>query len=94
MGHWLRTPDLEIALMDKWEDKLEKMALQTVNENVTSISGVPTWTLILFKRLLEMTGKKRLPKYGPTWNCICTAAFRLLPTASNLKILLANPFIT
>ncbi|ULT45007.1 hypothetical protein KRR40_17910 [Niabella defluvii] len=65
MGHWLRTPDLEIALMDKWEDKLEKMALQTVNENVTSISGVPTWTLILFKRLLEMTGKKTIAEIWP-----------------------------
>src|SRR5690606_15220175 len=64
-GHWLRTPDLETALMAKWEDKLEKMARQTAGENVTSISGVPTWTLILFKRLLELTGKKNIAEIWP-----------------------------
>lgn len=64
-GHWLRTPDLSIALMDEWESKLEKMAQQTINENVTSISGVPTWTLVLFKRILEITGKKNMAEVWP-----------------------------
>ena len=57
-GHWIRTPDLSIALMDEWESKIEKLANSTIKENVTSISGVPTWTLVLFKRILEITGKK------------------------------------
>ncbi|GAB3014216.1 GH3 auxin-responsive promoter family protein [Niabella terrae] len=65
-GHWLRTPTLEIALMDEWETKLEKMARQTLNENVTSISGVPTWTLVLFKRLLEITGKDSISEIWPS----------------------------
>src|SRR5580692_2880897 len=39
---WLRTPELNIALLDEWENKIEKLALNTINENVTSISGVPT----------------------------------------------------
>jgi hypothetical protein len=30
--------------MDEWETKIEKLAQLTINENVTSISGVPTWT--------------------------------------------------
>jgi hypothetical protein len=59
-GHWLRTPDLSIALMNEWENKLEMMAQQTINENVTSISGVPTWTMVLFKRILELTGKQTI----------------------------------
>ena len=41
-AHWLRTPDLSIALMDEWESKIEKLAANTIKENVTSISGVPT----------------------------------------------------
>lgn len=64
-GNWLRTPDLSIALMDDWETKLELMAQQTLNENVTSISGVPTWTLVLFKRLLEITGKNHIADIWP-----------------------------
>jgi len=65
-GHWLRTPDLSIALMDEWESKIEKLAASTVKENVTSISGVPTWTLVLFKRILEMTGKKTMHEVWPS----------------------------
>jgi hypothetical protein len=65
-GHWLRTPDLSIALMDEWEDKIEKLAENTIKENVTSISGVPTWTLVLLKRILEMTGKKTISDVWPS----------------------------
>jgi len=65
-GHWLRTPDLSIALMDEWESKIEKLAENTINENVTSISGVPTWTLVLFKRILEMTGKRTMSEVWPS----------------------------
>ena len=65
-GHWLRTPDLSIALMDEWEGKIEKLAESTIKENVTSISGVPTWTLVLFKRILEITGKKTMSEVWPS----------------------------
>ncbi len=65
-GHWLRTPDLSIALMDEWESKIEKLAESTIRENVTSISGVPTWTLVLFKRILEITGKSNMSEVWPS----------------------------
>jgi len=65
-GHWLRTPDLSIALMDEWESKIEKLAKSTIKENVTSVSGVPTWTLVLFKRILEITGKKTITEVWPS----------------------------
>jgi GH3 auxin-responsive promoter len=65
-GHWIRTPELSIALLDEWEDKIEKLALGTINENVTSISGVPTWTMVLIKRILEITGKSTLSEVWPS----------------------------
>jgi hypothetical protein len=65
-GHWLRTPELSIALLDEWEDKIEKLALGTINENVTSISGVPTWTMVLIKHILEITGKSTLAEVWPS----------------------------
>ena len=46
-GQWLRTPELSVALLDEWENKIEQLAQATANENVTSLAGVPTWTLIL-----------------------------------------------
>jgi hypothetical protein len=65
-GHWLRTPDLSIALMDEWESKIEKLAESTIRENVTSISGVPTWTMVLFKRILDITGKSCIADVWPS----------------------------
>jgi hypothetical protein len=64
-SHWIRTPELSIALMDEWETKIEKLAATTINENVTSISGVPTWTMVLFKRILEITGKNNMGEVWP-----------------------------
>lgn len=47
-----RTPSRDIALMDNWEEKIEAMARSTVLEDVTMIAGVPSWTLVLLKRIL------------------------------------------
>jgi len=63
-AEFLRTPSLEIALMDKWEEKIEKIAQTTIKENVTVISGVPTWTIVIIQRILEITGKKHI---GEVW---------------------------
>jgi hypothetical protein len=64
-ANWIRTPELSIALMDEWEGKIEMLAQSTIIENVTSISGVPTWTMILIKRILEITGKATLKEVWP-----------------------------
>ncbi|MCB0733544.1 MAG: GH3 auxin-responsive promoter family protein [Flavobacteriales bacterium] len=61
----LRTPKPEIALMSDWEEKMEMMAQATLNEDVTSISGVPTWTLLLINRLLELKGVTDLREVWP-----------------------------
>lgn len=53
LAEYFRAPDLEIALLDKWEVKLEKMALATMNENITSLAGVPSWMLVLLRQVLE-----------------------------------------
>ncbi|MEO7209927.1 MAG: GH3 auxin-responsive promoter family protein [Chitinophagaceae bacterium] len=64
-SNWLRTPELSIALMDEWESKIEQLAQSTIQEDVTSLSGVPTWTLVLIKRILEITGKSTLLEVWP-----------------------------
>lgn len=60
-----RTPKVSIALMDEWETKIEKMAQAVINDDVTNITGVPSWSLILIKRILEITGKKSLLDVWP-----------------------------
>lgn len=64
-GHIFRTPDLSIALMEEWEEKIARMAEITAQQNVTNISGVPSWTLVLLNRILEITGKSDLREVWP-----------------------------
>lgn len=64
-AEFMRAPGLEIALMDGWEDKIERMAQSTLNENIALISGVPTWTIVLLERILEITGKRTIKEVWP-----------------------------
>lgn len=52
-AEYFRAPNVDIALMDEWESKLAKMAETMADENVTSLAGVPSWMLVLLKRILE-----------------------------------------
>jgi len=47
------TPSFEIALMDDWDSKLELMKTICAEESVLTFGGVPTWTLVLFRMMLE-----------------------------------------
>lgn len=59
------TPDFETALSSDFEVKLERMVEQTCDENVTMFAGVPTWTVVLFRKLLERTGKDNITEIWP-----------------------------
>ncbi len=61
----IRTPDLSTALMNDWEDKLNRIAEITSQENVTVISGVPSWMLLLLKRILEINGINNIGQIWP-----------------------------
>lgn len=54
-----RATPKKVALMAEWESKIQKMAEHVFKQNVTSIAGVPTWTLVLFKKLFELHGDSR-----------------------------------
>ena len=62
---FVRTPTLDIALMDEWESKIDMMARTTMEENVTSISGVPTWTIILLQKIMELKGTDNILDVWP-----------------------------
>jgi hypothetical protein len=89
-AEWIRTPELSIALMDDWEVKIEKLAQSTINENVTSISGVPTWTLVLIKRILEITGKSTLKEVWPDLELYLHGGVSFTPYREQFQKLLGN----
>lgn len=50
---WIRTPSKKVALMSNWEEKLEAMCNEVLQEDVRAIVGVPTWTMVLIQKMFE-----------------------------------------
>jgi hypothetical protein len=90
-GQWLRTPELSIALLDEWENKIEKLAQNTIHENVTSISGVPTWTLVLLKRILEITGKKTIAEVWQNLELYIHGGVSFIPYKQQFEEVIGKP---
>ena len=74
--NFIRVPSKKIALMSEWETKIEAIANSTIPVNVTSLSGVPSWMLVLIKRILEKTGKQTLEEVWPNLEEIGRASCR------------------
>jgi hypothetical protein len=64
-AEFFRAPDISIALMDKWDDKLEKLSRAIANENMVSLAGVPSWMLLIIKRVLEIKNKTAITDVWP-----------------------------
>jgi hypothetical protein len=86
-----RTPKLEIALMSEWEKKIEKMARITIEENVTNISGVPTWSILLLQKILRITGKKHIHEVWPNLEVFIHGAVSFEPYKAIFKKLAPSP---
>jgi hypothetical protein len=83
-----RTPDRSIALMDEWEEKIEMMARQTMTENVTNLAGVPSWMLLVLKRVLELSGKSSLIEVWPDIELFVHGAVNFAPYREQFKKLI------
>ncbi len=90
-GHWLRTPELSVALLDEWENKLERLCDTTIPEDVTSISGVPTWTLVLIKKILEKTGCQTLKEVWPNLELYIHGGVSFMPYKEQFEKLVGVP---
>lgn len=64
-AQFIRTPSLETALMNNWEEKIERLANETARENVTHIAGVPTWTILLLQYILAKEKKSSILEVWP-----------------------------
>ncbi|MEH0155301.1 GH3 auxin-responsive promoter family protein [Limibacter armeniacum] len=87
----MRAPSIEIALMDEWESKIEKIARTTINENITSLAGVPTWTLVLLQRILDITGKNSIAEVWPGLEVFFHGAVAFGPYRDSFQKLIQHP---
>jgi hypothetical protein len=85
-----RTPAKEIALMSEWEEKIEKMAQNTIHDDVYILAGVPSWTMLLANRALEITGKRNLKEIWPNLELFMHGGVSFKPYKSHFEALIPD----
>ncbi len=80
-----RTPAKEIALMSQWEEKIEKLATSTIKQDIYILAGVPSWTLVLCNRILEITGKSNLREVWPNLELFMHGGINFEPYREQFK---------
>jgi hypothetical protein len=59
------TPTNGVSLLSDWETKMQAIVDETIQQDVTSLSGVPSWMLVLLNNVLETTGASNLLEVWP-----------------------------
>lgn len=89
-AEFFRAPDVNIALMDEWETKLQKMAETMMNENVTSLAGVPSWMLVLLKKVLHLQNAKTINEVWPNLEVYFHGGVNFAPYKEQFRQLFNN----
>ena len=85
---FMQAPDLATALLPDWEEKIARMVRYlAATPNLTSISGVPTWTLVLLRALLDYTGKKNALELFPRMEVYMHGGVDFAPYRSQFEAL-------
>ncbi len=80
-----RSPDKDIALMGEWEKKLDLMAEQAINQDITSLSGIPSWALVYANKVLDITGKSNLHEVWPNLELYMHGGVNFKPYKSSFE---------
>ncbi len=59
------TPNHDISLLSDWEVKMQAIVDETIQQDVTSLAGVPSWMLVLLNNVLVTTGKDSILDIWP-----------------------------
>jgi len=82
------TPSNKVSLMSEWEIKMQAIVDETIQEDVTSLAGVPSWMLVLLNQVLETTGKKDLFDIWPNLEVYFHGGVSFVPYADQYKKIL------
>jgi hypothetical protein len=86
----IRTPPAEIALIAEFEEKIEQIIKTSLDQNVTSLAGVPSWYLVLLKRILEKTGKNNILEVWPNLEVFIHGGVKFDPYREQYKKLIPS----
>lgn len=86
-----RTPSRETSLLSDWEEKLDKIVRETIHEDVYILAGVPSWTLVLLKRILDYTGKTHIKEVWPNLELYMHGGVNFTPYKEEFKSIIGKP---
>jgi len=86
-------PPLKLALQTDWDRKLLDLASRSVAERITMVSGVPSWLLLLFQRVVEATGKPSLAEVWPHLELVVHGGVKFDPYRESFRTILGSPAI-
>jgi len=84
------TPGNKVSLMSDWEYKMQAIVNETINENVTSLAGVPSWMLVLLNNVLESTGNKNILDVWPNLEAYFHGGVSFLPYVDQYKSIIPS----
>ena len=87
----VRVPKKQTALLSDFEVKRERIAREAMNQNVTNISGVPSWMLSVLTCMMEMTGKKHLEEVWPNIEVFFHGGVAFTPYRKQYEQLITSP---
>ena len=86
-----KTPPAEIALIEDFEKKVEKIIEYSIHENVTAFAGVPSWYMVLFQRIIEHTGKKNINEVWPNMELFIHGGINFCPYREQYEKIIPSP---
>lgn len=86
----IRIPKKQIILMDEWESKIKAIVENTWNKDVNSLSGVPSWMLVLIKSVLKKAGKESLTDVWPNMEVFFHGGISFEPYRDQYKALIPS----
>ena len=86
----ISTPNNEISLMDKWDEKIAAIIKGTLQEDVRSLAGVPSWMLTLLNKLLDTTGKKYIDEIWKNLEVYFHGGVSFKPYRSEFNNIISN----
>ncbi len=89
-AEYIRTPKLKITLMDEWEKKILLTTKSIIKENVKILSGVPSWMLVLLKKVLEVTKKNNLSEIWENLELFVHGGVSFIPYREQFKKIISS----
>lgn len=86
VAHPFFAPNIETALLSDWEEKLDRISTYGASrDDVVTIGGVPTWTVVLLRKILELTGKANMLEVWPNFQGYIHGGVSFAPYQNQFK---------